>query len=190
MGVWWLLVSGLAYGIGCAVARRNARWAELAEQDPSELDGEDRGVPAIASLEHLERKAAPVMGRGSPYREGGRDPSDERLARLRRRAHSGLCTARWLLMHAAEEARVAEGLARRGDRRGADMRRMAQNRAECEALQCVFEAEDCLGIRIVRAPGEPRCFARFYGQASALEVVVSAFYEQLVQGRGAVARRA
>ena len=66
---------------------------------------------------------------------------------------------------------------------------MEQNRAECEALQCVFEAEDCLGLRIVREPGEPRRFARFYGRAARIEVIVSAFYERAFADRGSSPER-
>ncbi|MEM9455400.1 MAG: hypothetical protein AAGF11_14555 [Myxococcota bacterium] len=161
------------------VARRDAWLTALVERDREALDGEDPGVPAVASLDHLQPRRAEVPVPESPYRRVGEDPSDERRARLRRRAHTALCSARWLLMSAVDQSLEAEARARRGDRRGADQRTMEQNRAECEALQCVFEAEDCLGIRIVRDPGEPRRFARFYGQASHLVVIVDAFCEQM-----------
>ena len=40
-------------------------------------------------------------------------PFDEQLAKLRRRAHTALCSARWLLMSAVEESLNAEVLMRR-----------------------------------------------------------------------------
>lgn len=176
MGVW-LSFAGL--GLLLFVLRRlgDRRLAVATGVEAAALEGAMQGVPAIASLSHLEPRRETTEVPASPYRR-----NEVAVARLgdapHQRAKAALANARWLLMSAVDEALAADSAVDRGDRRGADLHRLAQTQAEAEALQCVFEAEECLGTRIVRELDEPRCVQRFYGQAARLLVEVSEYYER------------
>ena len=166
-------VSGLllVYRQWTVRAHRRAHARMLAE---GQLDGESTMRPAIASLEHLhDHEPEPVEDTsGSPYRTDEFDDPDEDR---NRRARSALATARWLLISAVAEAEAADEEDALGRLQEAEVRRMTQHRAESEAVAGIFEAEDMLGSRIVRAPGEGRNVAPFYGRAAELLAKVEAF---------------
>ncbi len=174
-----LALAVLAFVWRSFVEKRDRRlFDSIARRDPTALEGIYGGVPAIASLDHLEPRGPKEVDAHSPYRQAGENLGDEQIAALRRRARTALSNACWLLTSAVDEADDADRSAARGDVRSADACRMRQTQAELEALQCVFEAEDCLGSLIVRDPGQPRCFGPFYGQAERLLVKVSHFCSQ------------
>jgi hypothetical protein len=173
--------------------RANERAAERARARmiaPQDLHGAYAVTPTFASLEHLEPPKEEAASVGSPYRlddDASNGANDER----RERARMALTTARWLLMSAAQDSRAARDERLIGRTEEVDARTLAQNRAESEALQCIFEAEECLGTRIVRGPVEPRSFAPYYGRAAEILAVVDAFVARAFPERrphGAAAR--
>lgn len=178
-----LIATALTLLARVAARRRRAEWAKLMREDRHALDGEHRGVPTIASVAHLDRTRPAPLDELSPYRLMAAD-SDPAVVATRERARAALLNARWLLMAAVEERAAKKQLRQRGRTRRADEHAQAQTRFECEALQCIFEAEALLQTRIVRDPTEPARFGRFYGEAEGLLRRVAEFIDRAFAADG------
>lgn len=184
LSVLFLGLVGAAAMLFAAKVAQRARERRLfasSVYEPAALEGFYEQASTVVSLERFGAVPPPKLQAGQPYRrelDHGELGSahDDRHARAR----SALRSARWLLMEAVTEANAAASCHSIVQ---ADRHTMVQNRSECEALRCIFEAEDRLGTRIVRDAGEPRCFNRFYGQAETLLATVTDYYAKAFEPR-------